>query len=119
MAQQTLLVLGASGDLAARLLLPGLGGLLASGGAEGLALLGAGASDWDDEQVRKRVADSFAAARAEGPAVDAVARETRYIKADVTDAGEMHRLLDACEGRPIVYFAPPPAVTERACRALC
>ena len=119
MANQTLLILGASGDLAARLLLPGLGGLLASGAGEGLALLGAGTNDWDDEHWRKRVADSFAAARAEGAAVDAVAKQARYIRADVTDAGELHRLLDACEGRPIVYFALPPAVTERACRALC
>src|SRR5436190_3469996 len=119
MAQQTLLILGASGDLAARLLLPGLGGLLAGGAGEGLALLGAGTNDWDDEHWRERVADSFAAARAEGAAVDAVAKQARYIRADVTDAGDLHRLLDACHGRPVLYFALPPAVTERACRALC
>ena len=35
-SKQTLLILGATGDLAVRLLLPGLGGLLASGGAEGI-----------------------------------------------------------------------------------
>jgi glucose-6-phosphate 1-dehydrogenase len=40
--QQTLLILGASGDLAGRLLLPGLGALLASGGGKDLLLVGSG-----------------------------------------------------------------------------
>ena len=47
--RQTLLILGASGDLTARLLLPGLGRLVAAGGPAGLSLLGSGAQDWDDE----------------------------------------------------------------------
>jgi glucose-6-phosphate 1-dehydrogenase len=116
--RQTLLILGASGDLAARLLLPGLGGLLASGAGEGLTLLGAGTNDWGDDEWRGRVADSFAAARAEGPKVDAVAKEARYIRANVTEAADLRRLLDACEGPPVLYFALPPTVTERACQAL-
>ena len=37
---QTLLILGASGDLTARLLLPGLGGLLATGSVGELQLVG-------------------------------------------------------------------------------
>jgi glucose-6-phosphate 1-dehydrogenase len=117
-AEQTLLILGASGDLTARLLLPGLGGLLASGVGKGLALVGSGGADWDDEQWRERVAESFAAAGVSGPEVDAVAQSTRYLKADATDEGELRRLLDACEGRVLVYFALPPSVTERACQAL-
>src|SRR4051812_46323080 len=54
-ADQTLLILGASGDLTARLLLPGLAGLLASGGVRDsrLTLIGSGAEDWDDERWRK------------------------------------------------------------------
>src|SRR3712207_9472850 len=53
--EQTLLILGATGDLAARLLLPGLGGLLAGGGAPGLALVGSGTHEWDDENWRRTV----------------------------------------------------------------
>ena len=45
----TLVVLGASGDLANRLLMPALGKLLdADPHRRGLVLLGAGAEAWDD-----------------------------------------------------------------------
>jgi glucose-6-phosphate 1-dehydrogenase len=115
---QTLLILGASGDLTGRLLLPGLAGLLATGAGEGLTLLGSGMEDWDDERWRKRVADSFAEAGASGRQVEIVAHGARYMRADVTAEGDLRRLLDACEGTAIVYFALPPAVTEKACELL-
>src|SRR3954451_12243178 len=119
-SDQTLLILGASGDLAGRLLLPGLAGLLALGSdAHGrLALLGSGAEDWDDERWRRRVADSFGESGVGGAARDAVSSETRYVKADVTAEADLRKLLDACEGRVVIYFALPPSVTERACEAL-
>jgi glucose-6-phosphate 1-dehydrogenase len=117
-AQQTFLILGASGDLAARLLLPGLGGLLAAGGAGDLALVGSGTDDWDDARWRKQVAESFAHADASGELVDAVADAARYIKADVTDADDLRSLLDACRGAVIIYFALPPSITAKACQAL-
>ena len=116
--EQTLLIVGASGDLAARLLLPGLGALHASGGAEGVSLVGSAVDDWDDERWRARVAESFASAGATGDAVNAVARSTRYLRADVTAQQDWRRLLDACEGRVVVYFALAPAIAERACHAL-
>ncbi|MGZ5331792.1 MAG: glucose-6-phosphate dehydrogenase [Solirubrobacterales bacterium] len=116
--EQTLLILGASGDLAARLLLPGLGNLIAGGAVEGVSLVGSAAHDWNDEHWRSRVAESFAAAGATGERIDAVASSTPYIKADVTAESEWRRLLDACEGSVVIYFALPPAVTERACQAL-
>jgi glucose-6-phosphate 1-dehydrogenase len=115
---QTLLILGAGGDLSSRLLLPGLGALLAGGGAEGVSLVGSDREDWDDEHWRARVVDSFAAAGVTGESAAAVARSTRYVQADVTDASDWGRLLEACEGRVVIYFALPPAVTERACQAL-
>jgi len=116
--ERTLLILGASGDLAARLLLPGLGGLLASGRAEGLSLVGSAVDDWDDERWRDRVAESFAAGGGTGGQADAVAREARFVQADVTSESDWRRLLDACHGAVVVYFALPPQVTERACRVL-
>jgi len=116
--QQTLLILGASGDLSARLLLPGLGSLLDRGETADLALVGSGVDDWDDERWRKQIADSFAAADAHGPAVDSVAASARYLKADVTTEEDMRRLLDACRGSVIIYFALPPAVTRKSCEAL-
>ncbi len=115
---QTLLILGAGGDLSARLLLPGLGGLLASGGAEGVSLVGSDVRDWDDERWRARVAESFAAAGASGGRADAVARSTSFLKADATQEIDWRRLLDACNERIVIYFALPPAITQRACQAL-
>jgi glucose-6-phosphate 1-dehydrogenase len=116
-AEQTLLVLGASGDLTARLLLPGVAGLLTSGAAPGLTLIGSGTDDWDDDRWRERVRDSFAEAGS-ADAVRRVAEETHYLQADVTHEQDLKRLLDACHGRVVIYFALPPAVTAKACQAL-
>jgi glucose-6-phosphate 1-dehydrogenase len=116
--RQTLLILGATGDLTARLLLPGLGALVASGGGEQLLLVGSGRDGWDDNRWRQRVADSFAAANARGAQLDAVVRDARYLKADVTVEDDLRRLLDACQGRVAVFFALPPGVTVQACQAL-
>ena len=116
--EQTLLILGASGDLAGRLLVPGLGDLIASGAVAGVSLVGSAVDDWTDERWRSRVAESFAAAGATGERVGAVAKSTRYIKADVAAEGEWPRVLDACDGSVVIYFALPPAITERACQGL-
>jgi glucose-6-phosphate 1-dehydrogenase len=117
-AQQTLLILGATGDLTARLLLPGLGGLLAGGGGMDLLLVGSARRGWDDNRWRKRVADSFASVDAHGRQVDAVVNGTRYLEADVTVEGDLRRLLDACQGRLVMFFASPPSVAVQACRVL-
>jgi glucose-6-phosphate 1-dehydrogenase len=115
---QTLLVLGASGDLVKRLLLPGLGGLLAAAGGDGLSLVGSAREDWDDDHWRELVAEAFAAEGAAGPRVEAVASTARYLQGDVTAEEDLRRLLQACQGRLIVYFALPPQVTMAACRKL-
>lgn len=118
----TLLILGAGGDLTARLLLPGLAGLLAHGAAAGLTLVGCGIDDWTDGQWRERVTAAFAggtgrAAEVAGPAAEVI-RRSRYHQADVTDPGDLTRLLRDCDGTPVLYFALPPAVTVRACQVL-
>lgn len=114
--EQTLLVLGAGGDLTARLLLPGVAGLLAGGGGAGLSLVGSGMDDWDDDHWRERVRTSFSAAGS-GEAVQRVARATRYVQADVTKGQDLRRLLDACRGQLVIYFALPPTVAAKACQA--
>ncbi|MDD9208047.1 glucose-6-phosphate dehydrogenase [Georgenia sp. 10Sc9-8] len=130
---RTLLILGATGDLAGRLLLPGLGRLLATGRAEGLALVGSGVEDWDDEQWRSRLREAFATVPSieiapwdrrdavDGPGAGTLRRleqESVYLSADVTRAEDLQRLLAACEPPVGIYFALPPAATERACLAL-
>jgi glucose-6-phosphate 1-dehydrogenase len=91
-ATRTLLILGANGDLTSRWLLPGLGGLVAGGEAEGLLLIGSGRADWDDDHWRTRVADSFAAENAGGDQVDAVVKGARYLRADATAENDLQRL---------------------------
>ncbi|MDP3890422.1 glucose-6-phosphate dehydrogenase [Nocardioides sp.] len=117
----TLLVLGASGDLTSRLLLPGLATLLASDrGADlgPLTVLGSGRQEFTDRQWQARVRKSFARAGVRGARLTEVARRSRYAVADVTDPDDLRRLLGECDGAPAIYFALPPAITERACRAL-
>ena len=119
MAIGTLLLLGASGDLSGRLLLPALGQLLdAEEERRGLVLVGAGAEDLDENAWRERVRSSFASGDVSQETIDAVLQTTRYEKADVTSAGDLRRLLDAGPPAPALYFALPPAVTVTACTAL-
>lgn len=112
MTQQvdTLLIFGASGDLTARLLLPGLGQLLTDQPHRRLELIGAGGVAYTDEEWKKIVTTSFAEVKAEGPAIEALIAFTRYVEADVTDATQLTDVLALATGNPAIYFALPPAV---------
>jgi glucose-6-phosphate 1-dehydrogenase len=114
----TLLILGAGGDLTARLLLPGLGTLLAGGAMKDLLLIGSGRDDWDDERWRALVEGSFADAGATGEAVAAVLRNARWAQADATSGEDLQRVMEPSEGTLAIYFALPPEVTWKACLAL-
>ncbi|WP_382307219.1 glucose-6-phosphate dehydrogenase [Herbiconiux sp. UC225_62] len=114
----TLLIFGASGDLTARLLLPGLGQLLSDQPDRRLDLIGVGSADWSDEEWRKLVASSFGEAKADGACVDALLAQTRYVKADVTDAADLAKVLGMAKGTPAIYFALPPAVAAQVVRTL-
>lgn len=114
----TLLILGASGDLTSRLLLPALGQLLTNEPDRRLRLVGAGSEAWTDVHWRHVVRTSFATMKAKGPAVDDLLKHTRYHSADVTKSEDLTGLLEACEGTPALYFALPPAIAAAACHAL-
>lgn len=114
----TLVILGASGDLSSRLLLPAVGQLLTNHPERRFQLVGAGAEDWTDAKWRQTVRASFKTVKANGPAVEQVLKSTAYLSADVTKPAELQRIFDACEGTPALYFALPPAITARACDAL-
>jgi glucose-6-phosphate 1-dehydrogenase len=114
----TLLIFGASGDLTARLLLPGLGQLLSDQPNRRLDLIGVGSVDWSDDEWRKLVASSFGEASADGACVDALLAQTRYVKADVTDADQLTKVLGMAKGTPAIYFALPPAVAAQVVTTL-
>lgn len=115
----TVLLLGASGDLAGRLLLPALGQLLDSrDAADEIVLFGVGSETYDEHTWRDRVAASFVTGKVSDSTVTKTLSSTRYQRADVTNADALAALLQSCTGAPAIYFALPPAVTEAACQAL-
>ncbi|SDV04184.1 glucose-6-phosphate 1-dehydrogenase [Microlunatus sagamiharensis] len=114
-----LVLLGASGDLANRLLMPALGKLLdVEPQRRDLVLVGAGAEDWDEQTWRDRLEGSLTSGGVSRETVDALLATTSYHRADVTRAEDLAALVAAGEPAPALYFALPPAVTARACEAL-
>ena len=115
---RTLIVLGATGDLFQRLLLPGLSGLLTldDGTVGELELIGAGSSEHSADDWRKRVVDGLAdAPRA---VKEALLASTRYVQTDATDGDALHALIEAARHPAVLYLALPPAITLRAVEAL-
>jgi glucose-6-phosphate 1-dehydrogenase len=115
---QTLVIFGASGDLCSRLLLPALGQLLTREPQRRVSLIGAASENWEQAKWSATVAASFATVDAQGPAVKALLSDTIYRQIDVTDSHQLRDLLALVHSTPALYFALPPAVTERACKAM-
>jgi len=115
-AISTLVILGAGGDLTSRLLLPGLGSLLASSRGSDIRLIGVDRDPVTDAAWKRRVGKAFSAV--DGRRIEKVIESSVYLQADVTDPEALGRVLAAATGRVALYFALPPAVTELACRTL-
>lgn len=120
---KTLLILGASGDLTGRLLLPGLARLVSRGRADGLTLVGAGSDAWTPDQWLERLEESFADAHSQAGApgrreLKRIRETTSYHQLDVTADGQLAGLLAQLEGPVAIYFALPPRVSQLACEAL-
>ncbi len=114
----TLVIFGALGDLAKRLLLPGLGQLLDHQKHKDFQLIGVGTSKFSDDKWRDEVRKSFASVGASGSGSSRVADSATYVQADVTTPEGLKRVFAACSGVPAFYFALPPAVTMASCEAM-
>ncbi len=117
----TLVILGATGDLTQRLLLPGLGTLLRNRRAYDVRLVGASVEEFSQEEWRSLVSGALAEGGCPQDELSPLLATTRYIRLDVTDPEALRAFLEGVEepGRPVVlYFALPPAVSQRACEAL-
>ena len=117
---ERLAVFGATGDLTARYLLPGLAALRAAGQlGDGFRLAGASREDWDDQQFRhwaraqldRHARDTPAGAR------EAVVSAASYRQADVTDPGSVAKVIRG-DGPLAAYLALPPVVFPPAVTAL-
>ncbi|GHG44366.1 glucose-6-phosphate 1-dehydrogenase [Sinomonas cellulolyticus] len=122
-AVRSLLILGASGDLTGRLLFPGLARLLASGRHAGLTVVGAGSDPWTPEQWSERVHDATEEALEHATDVgrrelERIRRESIYEQVDVTAPGALADVLAQLPAPVAVYFALPPAVSQKACSLL-
>jgi glucose-6-phosphate 1-dehydrogenase len=119
--RRSLVVLGGTGDLTGRLLLPSLAHLVATGGlGEDVEFRGVSQEDWDDGGYRDWARGRLAA---HAPEVDEPSRERligrlRYRHGDVTDAGQLRTALEGVPGVPIVYLALPNTVFHPTLEAL-
>jgi glucose-6-phosphate 1-dehydrogenase len=117
---ECLVLLGATGDLTARYLLPGLAALR-SGGHIGdrFRLIGVGREEWRDDEFR-----SWARAQLDqhAPQLPAAARQavvsaSEYHRADVTDPAALTAVISGAE--PVAaYLALPPSVFAATVSAL-
>jgi glucose-6-phosphate 1-dehydrogenase len=114
--ERTLVILGATGDLTSRLLLPALAQLLDAEPDTKVPLVGAGMDAETDAAWRSRVKAAFG--EGVGAAASAVVKATRYVQCDITATKDLTALLADAGERPVLYFAVPPAVAAAACRAL-
>ena len=113
---ETLIILGAGGDLTSRLLLPGLASLLASSRGQSVQLIGVDRAPLSDAKWQAQVAKAFKATPS--ALADRVAKKSFYLQGDATSATDLMRAIDAATGRVALYFALPPAVAALAVAAL-
>ncbi|MCU1529058.1 MAG: glucose-6-phosphate dehydrogenase [Frondihabitans sp.] len=113
----TLIILGASGDLTERLLLPGLASLLKSDRGVEVQLIGTGRSERTPQEWDAVVKTAF-----NGDGDSDLAKKTlassQYIQGDPTDPAHLEKLFNASEGAPVLYFALPPAISVKVIQAL-
>ncbi|MDH2442469.1 glucose-6-phosphate dehydrogenase [Amnibacterium sp. CER49] len=123
-SESTLLILGASGDLTKRLLLPGLGSLITGGDEadlrllDGLTILGSARSERARDDWQGEIREAFEGVGAKGDLARALIEGADYVAADPTEPDGLKRLLDAAKGDLVVYFALPPAVITKVADVL-
>lgn len=115
----TLVILGASGDLTSRLLLPGIATLLRTQPRRSLEIVGADLRDLGQDEWRSRVQTAMDAVGELGASAQHAVDTTRYVASDATDPAALRDLLSSIEcDRLVLYFALPPAVSRMVCEAL-
>ena len=117
---ERLVVLGGTGDLMGRYLLPGLAALQSRGHLpSGFELVGAARDEWNDDRFRDWASRWLEreAAGVDAAATAAVINASRYRPVDLGDPDSVTACL-AGEGPVAVYLALPPAVFPTAVSAL-
>jgi len=111
-----IVLFGASGDLAKKMLFPALA-QLAQDGRLPAQVIGVAASDWDDEGLRKHARQSIAehgSDDVDSAAVTQLLDALSYVRGDYRDDQTFVRLFEKLAGaeRPLLYLAVPPSMFE-------
>lgn len=114
----TLLILGASGDLTKRLLLPGLGSLLAVETQRQVRVIGADRADLSQQDWADTLRTALSTSGAPDEVVDRVVGDTEYVTTDLLVAEQLDRLLSGVQEPLVLYFALPPSVSVGVCKLL-
>jgi glucose-6-phosphate 1-dehydrogenase len=107
---------GASGDLATRMLLPALYEL-AHAGRLGVPVVGVASSDWSDDDLRthaRAAIAQYAAGKVDDGTLDELTRSLRYVGGDYRQPTTFDRLREVVGGtaHPLLYLAIPPSMFE-------
>jgi glucose-6-phosphate 1-dehydrogenase len=111
--RRSLVVLGGSGDLTGRLLLPSLAHLLATGAlGETAEVLAVSQQDWDDAAYQDWAGDRLTehAGDVDEPVRERLVAGLHHVRGDVTSPEELRAALDRVSGVPVVYLALPNTV---------
>src|SRR5262245_51284069 len=120
MAIERLLLLGATGDVTARYLLPGLAALRRGGHlGDGFRLVAVGRKDWRDDEYRNWASAQLDQHVPHLPiaARHAVVSTSQYHRADVTDPATLTPVI-AAAGPVAAYLALPPSLFAATVAAL-
>ena len=112
----TVVLFGASGDLATRMLLPALYEL-AHAGRLGVPVVGVASSDWSDDDLRTHTRDAIvrhAAGKVDDGALDELTGSLRYVAGDYRQPTTFDRIREVVgdTAHPLLYLAIPPSMFE-------
>lgn len=108
---KTVVLFGATGDLAGRFVFPAIAALAAAGRLPaGFQIIGAGRRDLTDDAFRELIADDLDRYATDRSASvrESVVRSLRYRQVDLGDAGSVARAVGDSDGPIAAYLALPP-----------
>jgi glucose-6-phosphate 1-dehydrogenase len=110
--KRSFVILGGTGDLTGRLLLPGLAELVDAGELAGVDVVAVSQEDWSDDEYRTWARDRLAEHAAHVPeeSRDRIVARLGYRHGDVTVAADLRAALERAGGVPVVYLALPNTV---------
>ncbi len=114
----TLIILGASGDLTSRLLLPGLASLLSVEPERSIEVIGVDRGKLSDQEWHTVLVDAMAESELPQSRLDELLATTSYVQTDVLDPQMLADLLSGRSAPMVLYFALPPQVSSKACALL-